>query len=65
MNQWNENSALKALNGNVHAYNKQLSGHGGLYGLRACSAFDYLCDHCGYQSDNMEVETSLKNNTYR
>ena len=65
MNQWNENSALRALNGNVHAYRKQISGHGGLYGLQACSAYDYLCDHCGYQSEDMIVETNLKDKVNR
>jgi hypothetical protein len=60
MNQWTEHSALKSLNGNVYAYNKQLSGHGGLHGLRACSAYDYLCDYCGYQHGDMVVETNLK-----
>lgn len=65
MNQWNEHEALKALNGNIVANNKHISCHGGLHGLRACSAYDYLCDHCGYRVDEMVVQTSLKDKSDR
>ncbi len=62
MDQWNEQKALKALNGNVVAYNKEISCVGGLHGLRACSAYDYLCDYCGYHVGDMVVKTDLKDN---
>jgi hypothetical protein len=55
MHQWTEPQALRALNGNVSAHNKMISCNGGFYGLQACSAYDYLCDHCGYQIGKMEV----------
>ncbi|MBR0597158.1 hypothetical protein [Sinanaerobacter chloroacetimidivorans] len=59
MNHWTEQEALKALKGNVHTNHKHISCYGGFYGLRACSAFDYLCDHCGYQVNDMQVKTSV------
>ncbi len=58
--QWTEQKALKALNGNVAAYNKQISCIGGFHGLKACSAYDYLCDHCGYHIGDMVVKTESK-----
>ncbi len=58
--QWTEQSALKALNGNVAAHNKEINCYGGFHGLRACSAYDYLCDHCGYHPGDMVVKTNLK-----
>jgi len=58
MYQWTEQNALRALNGNVSIYNKEISCYGGFDGLRACSAYDYLCDHCGYQVDEMVAKTS-------
>jgi len=60
MHQWTEQQALKALNGNVAAYNKQISCYGGFHGLTACSAYDYLCDHCGYHVGDMVVKTDLR-----
>ena len=61
MNQWTEQRALKALNGNVEAHNRLISCNGGFHGLQACSAYDYLCDHCGYHVGDMVVQTDLKN----
>lgn len=58
MNQWTEQKALKALNGNVNVDQKHISCYGGFQGLRACSAYDFLCDHCGYQVDEMVARTS-------
>jgi hypothetical protein len=60
MNYWTEQKALKALNGNVAAHNRQISGSGGFYGLKACSAYDYLCHHCGYHAGNMAVKEDQK-----
>jgi len=60
MHQWTEQQALRALNGNVSAHNKLISCYGGFHGLRACSAFDYLCDHCGYHVGDMVVKTELR-----
>lgn len=60
MYQWTEHQALKALNGNVSAHNKMISCTGGFQGLRACSAYDFLCDHCGYHVGSMQVKPELK-----
>jgi hypothetical protein len=60
MHQWTEQQALKALNGNAMAHNRMISCYGGFYGLQACSAYDYLCDHCGYHVGNMEVKSDQK-----
>jgi len=60
MYQWTEQKALRALNGNVSVHNKQIVGTGGFYGLKACSAYDYLCGHCGYHVRDMNVKTASK-----
>lgn len=60
MQQWTEHQALKALNGNVSTQNKVISCYGGFQGLQACSAYDFLCDHCGYHTGNMQVKTEAK-----
>lgn len=60
MQHWTEPQAIKALNGNVSAHNKVITCYGGFHGLRACSAYDYLCDHCGYHVGDMVVKTELK-----
>jgi len=60
MHHWNEQQALKALNGNVSAHNKMISCYGGFHGLKACSAFDYLRNHCGYRTGDMVVKTEAK-----
>ena len=60
MHQWTEPQALKALNGNVSSHNKVITCYGGFHGLRACSAYDYLCDHCGYHIGDMVVKAEQK-----
>ena len=57
MDHWTEQDALNALNGNVRVNQKQISCYGGFHGLQACSAYDYLCDHCGYQVNEMVAKT--------
>lgn len=59
MDQWTEQKAIKMLNSNanINIDGSHISCYGGLHGLKACSALDYLCDHCGYQVDKMTVET--------
>jgi hypothetical protein len=51
MKKWNETSAksvLSRVNGVDFVGTKSISVKYGLNGLTACSALDYLKNHCGY-----------------
>lgn len=50
MRKWTEKEALAALNGDVKVIGKTIIVTGGFKGLKACSARDYLVNHCGYYS---------------
>ena len=48
---WTENTALAALKGaDVKGKLITTTRGSGLQGLQACSALDYLVNHCGYRS---------------
>lgn len=45
---WTPQTALAALSGNYEIKDKIIIVRGGFAGLTACSAADYLKNHCGY-----------------
>lgn len=45
---WTPQTALAALSGNYEVKDKIIIVRGGFAGLTACSAADYLKNHCGY-----------------
>jgi hypothetical protein len=48
MKKWTENAAIAALTGDVKVQDKVIVCNGGFKGLTACSAYDYLTNHCRY-----------------
>ena len=52
MRKWTENTAVSFLNKNgAEVRGKVVLSNNGLKGLTACSALDFLVNHCGYTSD--------------
>lgn len=45
---WTQQTAMAALKGNVEIKERVIIVRGGLSGLTACGAVDYLKNHCGY-----------------
>ena len=66
--EWNEKSAIKALGYGVTINGKLISTKTGLSGLMACSAKDFLVNHCGYKylstivNKDIEKTAPKKNN---
>lgn len=49
---WTEQKALSILKGNgAIIKDKLITAPKGFNGLKACSAFDYLVNHCGYRTN--------------
>lgn len=46
---WNEQVAVRALGNKVTIKGKIINANNGLQGLTACSACDFLVNHCGYK----------------
>lgn len=52
MKNWTESKAISVLTSNgAEVRGKTIIAKSGLRGLTACSAFDFLRNHCGYISN--------------
>lgn len=52
MRKWSESQAVSVVNSNGgETRGKSIVSKGGLKGLTACSAYDFLVNHCGYRGN--------------